>query len=105
MNSPVRKSTMTIAGCRSAKGSLLVRLPANLRHRLHRLDEARLVDEVALLLAPDGGFDDAPKMIVRRSRAEKVPQRGLLQREQAGSQSALGGEANPVAGAAESLTD
>src|SRR6202158_581674 len=59
--------------------NLLDQSAANLGHRLGRFDESRLVDEVALLLAPDGGLDDAAEMVVGHPRAHQVAQRRFHQ--------------------------
>src|SRR6266851_8849920 len=79
----------------------VTRSPADLGHVLGRLDEARLVDQVALFFAPHGGLDHAPEMVVGDARAHEVTQRRFLQREQAGTQAALGGQPDAVARRAE----
>src|SRR2546427_333405 len=80
-------------------------LAPDLGHALGRLDESRLVDEVALLFAPDRGLDHRSEVIVRDARAHQVAQRGLVQREEARAQAALGRQPDSVAGGAEGLAD
>src|SRR4029077_6468165 len=77
--------------------------PPDLRHRLARLDEPWLVDQVAFFLAPHSRLDDAAEVVARRARADELPQRSLLQREQARTQAALRGEPDSVARGAERL--
>src|SRR5919201_1577024 len=69
---------------------------ADLGHRLRRLDEPRLVDQVPFLFAPDRGLDHRAEVVVRHARAHQLAQRGLVEREEAGAQAALRGEAGPV---------
>src|SRR5262249_58602912 len=75
---------------------------ADLRHALGGSDEAFLVDQVALLLAPDRALDDAGQVVVRGAAAHEVAQRCLVQREQACAQAALGRQPDAVAAGAAS---
>src|SRR3954454_3687423 len=55
------------------------------------------------LLAPDGRADDLVQLRVRGPAAQRLAQVGLVDREQARAQLAVGGQANPVAVGAERL--
>src|SRR6266516_411160 len=55
------------------------------------------------LLAPDGVAHDRLELRVGGARAHRLAQVGLMQREQAGAQLALGGQADAVAVGAERL--
>src|SRR5262245_18757081 len=72
-------------------------------HRASGLDEARLVDVMLELLAPDGLAHYVLEVRVGRSGADRPTQVGLVEREQAGAQLAVGGEPDAVAVAAERL--
>ena len=63
---------------------------ADALHRPRRLDEAGLADVVLQLLAPDGVADDRLELLVARAGAQRLAQVGLVQREEAGAQLALG---------------
>src|SRR3954469_1455602 len=82
-----------------------VRSAADRAHRAGRLDEARLVDAVLELLAPDGLADDPLDLVVARAVAQRRAQVGLVDREQARAQAAVGGEVDAVAVAAERVAD
>ena len=64
-----------------------------------------LVDVVLELLAPDRVADDLLELGVVGARAHRRAQVGLVEREQAGAQLAVGGQADAVAVAAEGLGD
>ena len=70
-----------------------------------RLDEARLADVVLELLAPHGVADDLLELAIVGALAQRGAQVGLVQREQARAQAAVGGQPDPVAVAAERLRD
>src|SRR6185503_4599021 len=74
-------------------------------HRPLRLDEARLVDPVLELLAPDRLPDHSLELGVRDSAADRPAKIGLGEREQAGAKLAIRGEPYPVAVRAEWLGD
>src|SRR5579875_2600723 len=74
---------------------------ADRRHRARGLDEPGLADVVLELLAPDRVPDDARDLGVARPGAQRAAQIGLVQREQAGAQPAIGGEPDAVAVGAE----
>src|SRR5579875_1040697 len=78
---------------------------ADRRHRARGLDEPGLADVVLELLAPDRVPDDARDLGVARPGAQRAAQIGLVQREQAGAQPAIGGEPDAVAVGAERLGD
>src|SRR3954468_5720638 len=78
---------------------------ADRAHRARRLHEPRLVDAVLELLAPDGLADDPLDLVVARAVAQRRAQVGLVDREQAGAQAAVGGKADAVAVAAERVAD
>src|ERR1041384_1587000 len=78
-------------------------LAADLGHRLARLDEAWLVDEVPFLLAPDRSLDHRSQVVVGDARAHELAQRRLVQREEAGAKAALRGQSDAVARRAERL--
>ena len=80
-------------------------LAADLAHRPRRLAEPRLVDPMLQLLAPHGVPDDLLQRVVARAGAQRLPQIGLVDREQAGPQLAVGGDADAVAIRAEGLGD
>src|SRR3954470_12286204 len=81
------------------------RSAADLRHRALGLDEPGLVDVVLELLAPDRLAHDACELLVARAVAQRPPEVGLVQREQARPQAAVGRQANAVAVRAERLRD
>src|SRR5918992_1980195 len=76
---------------------------ADCAHRPRRLAEAPLADVVLQLLAPDGRADDPFQLVVARAVAQWPPKVGLVEREEAGPELALGGEADPIAVGAEGL--
>src|SRR5919197_6501952 len=83
----------------------LPRLPPDRAHRPRRLAEAGLGDVVLQLLAPDGFADDVFQLVVAGAGAQRALQIGLVQAEEASAQAAVGGQADPVAVAAERLRD
>ena len=78
-----------------------IALTADGGHCPRRLNEAGFADVVLELLAPDGVADDPLEFVVAGAVAHRRAQIGLAEREQARPQLALGGEADPVAVAAE----
>ncbi len=88
-----------------ARTGLAIPQPPIDRHRARRLDEPRLADPVLELLAPHGVTDDLLQLGVGGAVSDRAPQVGLVEREQARAQAAVGGEPDPVAVAAERLRD
>src|ERR687895_1375907 len=80
-------------------------LSADARHRARRLAEAGLAHVVLELLAPDGVAHDPLELVIGGARTQRAAQVGLVQREQARPQHALGGQPDAVAVAAERLRD
>src|SRR3954447_22555480 len=78
-------------------------LPANRAHGARRLDEARLADMVLQLLAPDRVAYQRRQLRVRSAGAQRLAQIGLVHREEARAQLALGSQADAVAVRAERL--
>jgi radical SAM superfamily enzyme YgiQ (UPF0313 family) len=76
-------------------------LSSNRVHRPRRGDEASAVDLVAFPLGGDRGADDAGDLLVGSAAAQQALDVGLLDREQAVAQGAVGGEADAVAVLAE----
>src|SRR5207244_9516480 len=72
-------------------------------HRPRRLAEARLAHVVLELLAPDGVADQLLEPSIRRTIAQRLPQVGLVQREQAGSELAFRRQPDAVAVRTEGL--
>src|ERR1700724_1361694 len=89
---PAWSSCITPRSTSATEGS-----PPDLGHVLGRLDETGLVDQMALFLPPHGCLDHSTEMVVRRTRAQQLAERGLAQREQACAQAAFGGETDAVA--------
>src|SRR5665811_1661153 len=75
------------------------------RHRARRLHKAGLVDAVFQLLAPNRLAQDCCDLRVACAIAQWLAQVGLSEREEAGPQATLGGEADAVALGAERLGD
>src|SRR5918994_45839 len=80
-------------------------LASDRAHRPWRLAEPRLADPVLQLLAPDGVPNDRFELVVGDPPAQRCPEVGLIHREQAGPQLAVGREANSVAIGAGGLGD
>src|SRR5580704_18684627 len=78
-------------------------LAADGGHAASGLDEPGLADVVLQLLEPDRVADDPRELVVVGSVAERTAQVGLVQREQARAQVAVGRQANAVTIAAERL--
>src|SRR5207244_8412368 len=72
-------------------------------HRPRRLAEARLAHVVLELLAPDGVADQLLEPSIRRTIAQRLPQVGLVQREEAGAELAFRRQPDAVAVRAEGL--
>src|SRR5947209_8509321 len=87
--------------CGGARG----RLAADGGHRPRRLDESGLADVVLELLAPDRVAEDLLELGVVGALTHRGAQVGLVEREEARAQAAVGGESDPVAVAAERLGD
>src|SRR5215210_3550720 len=79
--------------------------PADAGHRPRRLDEARIADLVLELLAPHRVANDRLELGVAGAGPHGRTEVGLVEREEAGPQHALGGQADAVAVAAERLRD
>ena len=94
---PAARSTSTRTCCATSTARTTSPPPrrssaADRGHRARRLDEARLVDVVLELLAPDRVADDLLELVVARAGAQRRAQVGLVEREEAGAQPALGGQ-------------
>src|SRR5690349_10922949 len=74
-----------------------VALAADGGHRPGGLAEALLAHVVLELLAPDGISDQALEVGIGCTISQRFAQVGLVQREQAGSELALGCQPHPVA--------
>src|SRR4051812_39498385 len=98
---PPRRSALS----RAAPGNVTAASAADGGHRARWLHEAGLVDAVLELLAPDGVADDRLQLVVADAGAQRRAQVGLVDREEAGPQAALGCDPDAVAVAAERLTD
>src|SRR5689334_9033976 len=72
-------------------------LAADCGHRASGLPEALFSNLVLQLLAPHRVADQRLDFLIRGSRAHRLAQVGLVQREEAGAQLALGGQAHAVA--------
>ena len=78
---------------------------ADLAHRAGRAHEVDLADAVARPLGRNAPLDCGRQLVVAIAGAQQRPQVDLVDREQARTQLAVGGEADPVAVAAEGPGD
>src|SRR5919198_2126960 len=81
------------------------RSAADLRHGARRFYKPGLVDLVLELLVGDREADQLLELPIGRAVAERRLQVPLAAREEAGTELAVGGQADPVAGRAERLRD
>src|SRR5205823_232593 len=84
-------------GCDWVKARFRCGLAANLAHGATGADEARLVDPMLELLVADGEADRLDDLLVRRAVAQPALQIPFAAGEEAGSELAVRGDADPVA--------